>query len=288
MKRMFIILLLWAQAAGAQNLSGVWEGFQSGGTMKVVFIQRGDSLLGYYHEQSTGECAANFIGWLDAGRQEAVITGVSFLSRSAGHALVRLRMNYDKLGSRERLQGDIYFRSSSAGGFLSSGSVGRFTLYRSSNVPDTTEFMRTQLRLPPPNPVMEKKPEPVTPRPDTVKQPPPLVRRSEQLLKTLVPGPGEFRCTLYDNGSYDGDTVTVWHNGKIILDAVEVSTRPIRFGISISEKEPVQELVFWANNLGSIPPNTGLLIIEGEGQRYEISLRADLHTNGKVVLKMRE
>ena len=44
-------------------------------------------------------------------------------------------------------------------------------------------------------------------------------------------------------------------------------------------------LTLVAENLGSIPPNTGLLIIQDGSQRYQIRFSADMQTNASVIIK---
>jgi hypothetical protein len=82
--------------------------------------------------------------------------------------------------------------------------------------------------------------------------------------------------------------VTVLHNGNLTIDWAEVSNTPIAFSIRLSKQQPMHELIFHANNLGDIPPNTGLLLIETGGKQFSLSIKADLSTNGKVVVKLTE
>jgi hypothetical protein len=44
----------------------------------------------------------------------------------------------------------------------------------------------------------------------------------------------------------------------------------------------------YAENLGSIPPNTGLLIIMDGEKRYEVRFSADLKTNAAILLRRRK
>jgi hypothetical protein len=43
-------------------------------------------------------------------------------------------------------------------------------------------------------------------------------------------------------------------------------------------------VVMYAENLGSIPPNTGLLVIREAGRIYEIRFSGDLNKNSKIIL----
>ena len=76
--------------------------------------------------------------------------------------------------------------------------------------------------------------------------------------------------------------------GRIIVNAYEISAKPIRFELILSKEAPIHEIVFYANNLGEIPPNTGLLIIETKEKRYQLDLSADKNTNGKVIVRLQQ
>jgi hypothetical protein len=43
-----------------------------------------------------------------------------------------------------------------------------------------------------------------------------------------------------------------------------------------------------ANNLGSIPPNTSLMIVTIGAQRYEVFISSTEQKNAKVILKLKE
>ena len=47
------------------------------------------------------------------------------------------------------------------------------------------------------------------------------------------------------------------------------------------------QLIMYAENLGSIPPNTGLLILQDGNDRYEIRFAGDLQKNAAIILKRR-
>jgi hypothetical protein len=55
---------------------------------------------------------------------------------------------------------------------------------------------------------------------------------------------------------------------------------PIR--LSIDSKRKVQEVVMVGENLGTIPPNTALMIIKAGKERYQLYLTADDKQNAMV------
>ncbi len=94
--------------------------------------------------------------------------------------------------------------------------------------------------------------------------------------------------TLYDNGEVDGDTVTVLMNGNIIFSKVGLTTIANSKTIYITPDMDSVKLVMYAENLGSIPPNTGLLIVNDGAKRYEVRFSADLATNAAIVLRRKK
>ena len=95
--------------------------------------------------------------------------------------------------------------------------------------------------------------------------------------------------TLYDNGEVDGDVVTVLMNGEIFMPKVALTTQPKRKTIYISgSAHDSINLVMFAENLGSIPPNTGLLVVNDGEDIYEVRFSADLSTNAAILLRRRK
>jgi hypothetical protein len=93
---------------------------------------------------------------------------------------------------------------------------------------------------------------------------------------------------LYDNGIVDGDTVSVFLNGESILPKLRLKESATKKTIYITADTPDSlELVLFAENLGTIPPNTGLLTIRDGDDLYQVRFSADLSTNAKIVLRRR-
>lgn len=94
--------------------------------------------------------------------------------------------------------------------------------------------------------------------------------------------------TLYDNGEVDGDTVSVLMNGKVIMPMVGLSTNAVRKTIYTKDITDSIQIVMYAENLGSLPPNTGLLIVNDGKDRYEIRFSGDLKKNSAIVFRRKE
>ena len=88
---------------------------------------------------------------------------------------------------------------------------------------------------------------------------------------------------VYDNAIVDGDTVSILYNGKILLAHQLLSEKGIELNIELDEKQTRLEITLFAENLGSIPPNTALIVITAGKKRYELFASASLEENAVLV-----
>lgn len=94
--------------------------------------------------------------------------------------------------------------------------------------------------------------------------------------------------SLYDNGIVDGDTVSVFVNGETIISKQMLKAAAIKKTIYIPSSTDTVQLILFAENLGTIPPNTGLLIVHDGDDSYQVHFSADLQTNASITLKRRK
>ena len=124
---------------------------------------------------------------------------------------------------------------------------------------------------------------PVLPPPPRV-----LTARSNILVKQIETEAGNIKIDLFDNGEIDGDTVTIYHNNKLVVSHKRISQNPVTLNIMVNRDQPHHELVMVADNLGSIPPNTSLMIVTAGAKRYEVFISSTKQKNAKVVLDLKE
>jgi hypothetical protein len=116
----------------------------------------------------------------------------------------------------------------------------------------------------------------------------PLKQRTNLLIKEIETSAGEIRIDLYDNGEIDGDTVSVYHNNELIASEQRLSQKPLSLHLRVSKIQPHHELVMVANNLGSIPPNTSLMIVTTKDKQYRVFISSTKQQNAKVVIGLKE
>lgn len=93
---------------------------------------------------------------------------------------------------------------------------------------------------------------------------------------------GEIRLDFYDNGQIDGDSISVRINDKTVLSHQKLGAEPITTFIKMDVNNTFQEVEMIAENLGTIPPNTALLIITAGKKRYELFLTSSTQKSAKV------
>lgn len=132
--------------------------------------------------------------------------------------------------------------------------------------------------------------KPVAPKPIPVVTDPTaavdLANRKVETIKALYFKSDSLTLTLYDNGEVDGDTVSVIMNGSVIMPKVGLTTNAVKKTIYTNEiaGDSIQ-LVMYAESLGSLPPNTGLLIVNDGGDRYEIRFSGDMQKSSAIVFR---
>ena len=112
-----------------------------------------------------------------------------------------------------------------------------------------------------------------------------IASRKTEVLRNVFFTADSLVLSLYDNGTVDGDTVSVVLNGEVIIAKKGLSENAIKTTIHINPQSGDSlQLVMYAENLGSIPPNTGVLVIQDGVTRNEIRFAGDLKTSSAIVL----
>jgi hypothetical protein len=118
--------------------------------------------------------------------------------------------------------------------------------------------------------------------------PPPaaeIATRKIETIRTVEIAQDSLVLSLYDNGTVDGDTVSVVVNGKVVMPRVGLLERAFNKTIYLTpDMGDSISVVMYAENLGSIPPNTGLLVIRDGEKNYEIRFSGDLKKNSEIIL----
>ncbi|CAN5724423.1 hypothetical protein BH11BAC4_BH11BAC4_23150 [soil metagenome] len=115
-----------------------------------------------------------------------------------------------------------------------------------------------------------------------------ILSRENPVIKTIQTEPATMLIELYDNGQIDGDTVSIYHNNELVISHAGLSEKAISFKIKVDADHPHHELIMVADNLGSIPPNTSLMVITANKKRYEIFISSSEQKNAKLVIDLKQ
>jgi len=69
---------------------------------------------------------------------------------------------------------------------------------------------------------------------------------------------------------------------------MRLSHKPISVTIGVNSDQPHHEIIMVAENLGSIPPNTSVMIITTSSNRYEVLISSSEQKNAKVVFDLKK
>jgi hypothetical protein len=146
-------------------------------------------------------------------------------------------------------------------------------------------------------PVVKKeksvKEKPVVPEIVTVKAAPvapaaDIDKRKIETIQSVYFKTDSLVLALYDNGEVDGDTVSVVMNGNVIIPKQGLTTKAFRKTIYTKDLPDSIQLVMYAETLGSIPPNTGLLVVHDGESIYEIRFSGDYQTSAAIIFRRKK
>ncbi|MBF26020.1 MAG: hypothetical protein CMP49_05875 [Flavobacteriales bacterium] len=89
---------------------------------------------------------------------------------------------------------------------------------------------------------------------------------------------------IWDDEKIDGDTLSINFNGKWVLKDYHLIKEEKTILLPLKKNE-ANEIIFHAENLGSIPPNTAAVRLEYDnGTKKEFNMRSDFDANGIIKL----
>jgi hypothetical protein len=146
------------------------------------------------------------------------------------------------------------------------------------------------------SPVVEKKEPVATPVIPEIKKPEvditvkaaSIAGRKSEFSQVVNFKSDSLQISLYDNGEIDGDTVSVFMNGEVLLSQQGLKSSAIRKTIYLTGKDDEFTLVMFAESLGKYPPNTGLLVIRDGNDIYNLRFSSDFQKNAGIVFKRKK
>ena len=106
--------------------------------------------------------------------------------------------------------------------------------------------------------------------------------RTRQLVQEIPLTGDSLELRFYDNAEIDGDSIAVFFNDKMLAEHIRLSETAYIIKLPVADLQQSNELVMVAENLGSIPPNTSLMIAMVAGKRYEARLASTENSSALI------
>ena len=266
-------------------------------------------------------CTANFEGRYDSEKKIYFTTGTDFIENSGGHVLMRIILWKNKFDPKNILRGKVYIESGAMSLFGMGGDD--VILKKISNSPKRIygtgicfpePIKKVIVNTTPVKPVIKKPivPKPVPSKPvkvfkvlpvkkDTTQKTIPkpvkpviipvkptalervMATRKQNQQSRITIDVKEINLKLYDNGTVDNDSVSIFYNGRLLLSHQRLSEKAIELNIQLDEGVTQHEITMFAENLGTIAPNTALVVVTAGNKRYELHSKASMEENAVLV-----
>jgi hypothetical protein len=106
-----------------------------------------------------------------------------------------------------------------------------------------------------------------------------LLGRENKLIKRIITSSKKISLDLYDNGTIDNDTIIIYDNNKVIANLKRLSYKAIHVDLEFTSSQ--HDIIIVAHNMGSIPPNTALVVLNDANTRQEFFITTTNKVNAK-------
>lgn len=130
---------------------------------------------------------------------------------------------------------------------------------------------------------MENNSPELSSKPGTIKDSTVFLNRKIEVQKRFTVSSDSLYLSFYDNGTVDDDTISVFLNKQPVVTKQRLTASPLRVAVKLlADKD--NEIIMFAENVGTIPPNTALLVFFDKEKRYEVTIDSDNGKNGTIVI----
>ena len=107
----------------------------------------------------------------------------------------------------------------------------------------------------------------------------------KKILQHVIPLKGDsIELRFYDNAEIDGDSIAVFLNGRLLKEHILLAEEAYIMKIAVADLQSDNELVMVAENMGTIPPNTSLMVAIVDDKHYEAHLESTEGSSAMVRL----
>ncbi|HLX66829.1 MAG TPA: hypothetical protein VKR41_07525 [Puia sp.] len=315
----YIVLLIAAPILLRAQLSGAWygradvdlTGMYNNYLTELVIKQKGTRVTGFFGYYFRNKYQSFLIhGTYNPTTREIIIRNLPVIYYGSNSTInsIDCMTNFrgilitSRVGTK--LTGSFYHDAKYK--YMCPDLKVNFTLDKSDKSQDSAVVMSARARIWQPqadDKVVEvvKAAAPVAVRPDSVPAPEVVAapepdkdslqiaesfsKRKAVLNRELLVESDSVRLSFYDNGEIDGDSISVFVNHQLVLSHQGLEAKAFNLYLHLDSTRELTEVSMFAENLGSIPPNTALMIVTDGKNRYEVFLSSSLTENATVELR---
>lgn len=265
MQRIAILigLLLFFLAASSQQINGFWKGqlvMEPGGCFPVYNIEfqlqiTGTKISGnsYHYSDTTNYVKEIFEGVYDSVAKSVLLeeqkVSIFRIPPDCIPCIKKYTLTYHSDGKVEQLRGSWSGEKMGNKGTCPPGTIVLNRMQESTFKPDVSAA---------------------------------LITKKNELVKEIYVDTGNIKLDFYDNGQIDGDTISVYVDNMPVLSRKQLAAKPQTIFVRIDFSNMEREVIMVGENLGSIPPNTALMIVNANDKRYQLFLTSDEKKNALV------
>lgn len=288
MKRICILLLLLTCFYGySQDVSGIWRGRFTNTNLlqaelpykyELLLFQNENSFTGYSYSTSGAAdyyAVCEIKGTLFEGYMVVTEIKTIYQNPQSGEGVLQSHILFFNANDQEAT-GD--WKQTNKKVFQLYQQTGK-TFLKKETDPSNSALIK----------ILEKKGviltepvnKPATLNQDSVK----LASRQKEILRTISIHSDSVVLELFDDGIIDGDSVSVFINNENLLNKVALSDKALKQTVFVPNTNEAVIITMFAENEGSIPPNTGVLIIRDGEIKHEIRFSSDKKKSAAVQLQ---
>ena len=314
-----LVILLFTSIfnLSAQQITGVWKGKSKSSKIELKLVKSGDSLVGnaYYYVSRVQYKKYSIKGYFDPGtnnviwwddlllenhwngKQDALLNVADF--NCPGEDEMRLDGNTSSRDDKNKDQADINLLKVHAPVFADDWDWVIENYTSGANDPYVIDSVNRHMIEPVTvnKEMYEAEPKkensvtvsvPIITKPETAINATSIsiddkFKNRKKTLQQVIPITGRtIELRFYDNAQVDGDSIAVYLNNKQLFKNVRLSDQPYTVKIDANELQDDNELVMVAENLGSIPPNTALMVVEVGDKNYDAFLYSNENSSALI------
>jgi hypothetical protein len=115
-----------------------------------------------------------------------------------------------------------------------------------------------------------------------------FTERQNVIAQELEVNSDSLRVDVYDNGEVDGDIISVFFNQQLILASQKLTHKSIHIDLVLDSTKAYNEVSMFAENLGLIPPNTALMIVNDGKNKYEVRVSSNMEKNSTIRIRRKK